>query len=562
MAEETAPSSLEPRPENPVRRRPVQTGVEEVTVYTNRARIVRRGRLTLTGDERELVVEGLPANIEASSVRASGKGTIPVRLLEVRTEHIYTAEAQLPALQELEKELRDMDEQIQAVQDERKALGLQRDFVQNLSEKAVDRYSVSLARRQTELDDTQKLLGFLGQQYLSYATALANAERKSARLHREREAIQFRYEELSGSNLPTELYNVIVAVGVQGAGDFELEVSYLTTGAGWQPLYDVRANAPYSKISLSYLAQVTQNTGEDWNNVRLTLSTAKPGYGALPPKPDPWYIDTVYPQVYAKKARLRLGSGGMAASLEQGKDASLQRIVAQSAVSDDAEYAPKPQVYQAQEESAEAVGEQGVVAFRLEQSVDIPSDGTPHRTTIFNDEYPCRLEYVAMPRLVSYAYLQAVVTNKPDGVTLLPGTANIFRDEVFNGTSPLENIAAGQEFKLSLGIDEGLKLERDLVEREVDKRLLSGQRRTTYAYRLFVTNLRDTEMTLKLTEQLPVSRNETLKVRLTTARPNIQPGEMGVLDWTLMLLPKAKREIYYQFTVEHPADQNVTGLGI
>jgi uncharacterized protein (TIGR02231 family) len=549
--------------ETPTRSRPVQTNVEEVTVYTNRARIVRRGLLSLSGDERELVVEGLPANIEPSSVRASGKGTTPVRLLEVRTEHVYTAEAQSGVLQELEKELRALDEQIQSAADERQSLILQRDFVQNLSEKAVDRYSVSLARRQSELNDAENLLDFLGQQYLGYANNLASADRKIARLHREREAIQRRYDELLMNNTAaTELYNVIVAVNVAGAGDFELEVSYLVAGAGWQPLYDVRANAPYAKISLTYLAQVTQNTGEDWNNITLTLSTAKPGYGALPPKPDPWYIDTVYPQIYAKKGAFRPAKMLMGGALEQSKDAARQRVPMPASVSAD-EYAPEPQpIYQAQEESAETVGEQGVVAFRLEQQVDIPSDGTPHRTTIFSDEYPCRLEYIAMPRLVSYAYLQVVVINKPDGVTLLPGVANIFRDEVFNGTSPLENIAAGQEFKLSLGIDEGLKLERDLVEREVDKRLLSGQRRTTYAYRLFVTNLRETEMTLKLTEQLPVSRNETLKVRLTTSRPNIQPGEMGVLEWTLMLLPKAKREIYYQFTVEHPADQNVSGLGI
>jgi uncharacterized protein (TIGR02231 family) len=74
-------------------------------------------------------------------------------------------------------------------------------------------------------------------------------------------------------------------------------------------------------------------------------------------------------------------------------------------------------------------------------------------------------------------------------VTLLPGKANIFRDNIFVGTTQLENIAPGQEFKLNLGIDEGLKIERDLVERQVDKKLIGNQRRITYSYRLIITNL-------------------------------------------------------------------------
>jgi uncharacterized protein (TIGR02231 family) len=101
-----------------------------------------------------------------------------------------------------------------------------------------------------------------------------------------------------------------------------------------------------------------------------------------------------------------------------------------------------------------------------------------------------------------------------------------------------------------------------LIEREVDKRLLGGQRRITFGYRLVVTNLRDDEASLKLTEQLPISRNEQIKVKLTRSQPQVQPGELGALEWNFALPPKAKREIAYQFTVEHPADLNVTGLGI
>ncbi len=211
---------------------------------------------------------------------------------------------------------------------------------------------------------------------------------------------------------------------------------------------------------------------------------------------------------------------------------------------------------------AEVSNEGSVVTFKLNSGGNIPSDGAPHKTTIFNDDYPSSCDYVAMPRLVSFAYLQAKVKNSANGATLLPGKANIFRDNMFVGTTNLENVAPGQEFKINLGIDEGLKIERDLVERQVDKKLMSSQRRITYGYRLIITNLLNQETYLTLTEQLPVSRNEQIKVRLTRTNPQIQLGEMGILEWELTLPAAEKREIYYQFTVEHPPELTVIGLDI
>jgi uncharacterized protein (TIGR02231 family) len=203
-----------------------------------------------------------------------------------------------------------------------------------------------------------------------------------------------------------------------------------------------------------------------------------------------------------------------------------------------------------------------VVTFKLNGGGNIPSDGAPHKTTIFHDDYPSSCDYVAMPRLVSFAYLQARVKNSANGATLLPGKVNIFRDNMFVGKTKLENIAPGQEFTINLGIDEGLKIERDLFERIVDKKLMSNQRRITYAYRLIITNLLNQETHLTLTEQLPVSRNEKIKVRLTHSHPQIQLGEMGILAWDLTLPAAERREITYQFTVEYPPELTVINLDI
>jgi uncharacterized protein (TIGR02231 family) len=206
--------------------------------------------------------------------------------------------------------------------------------------------------------------------------------------------------------------------------------------------------------------------------------------------------------------------------------------------------------------------EGSVVSFKLSSSGNIPSDRTPHKTTIFNDNFDCNFGYVAMPRLVSFAYLQTTVKNPADGATLLPGKANIFRDNMFVGTTQLANIAPGQEFKVNLGIDEGLKVERELVERQVDKKLIGSNRKITFGYRLVISNLLNQEAKLTLTEQIPKSHHEQIKVNLNRSNPQIQLGEMGILEWVLKLAPQGKQEVYYQFTVEHPPQLNIVGLDI
>jgi uncharacterized protein (TIGR02231 family) len=203
----------------------------------------------------------------------------------------------------------------------------------------------------------------------------------------------------------------------------------------------------------------------------------------------------------------------------------------------------------------------GIVTLGARDKVSVPSDGAVHKTPLFQKDYPCCARYVAIPRLMSLAYLQTTIANPLSGVTLLPGKANIFRDNTFVGTTQLDNIAPGQEFTLNLGIDKGVKIERDLVERQVENR--AGERqRTTYAYRLTVTNLgeRDTELTLL--EQLPVSRNRQVEIHLTHCEPQIRVSELGVLQWSLPLPARSSQELSYQFAVEHPAKLTVVGLDI
>ncbi|WP_392531105.1 mucoidy inhibitor MuiA family protein [Nostoc sp. C117] len=533
-------------------RKTVQSEIVAVTVYADRALVTRRGVVSLTGIEQELVITPVPMTLETESVRVSGTGTVGVRLMGVSSDRLYTTEPVAERVALLTRQIEQLEAEKRHLQAQVDALALQSSFIEGLREKTQEPFSQSLSRKNLSLSETLDFLNFLGSQYSEYAIASGECKSQQQELDKQLQALRTSLQKIQTLH-PQESFSLVVGVDVSGEGEFELEVSYLVNRASWTPLYDLRFSTSSDIVHLSYLAEITQSTDEDWIGANLTLSTAKPGLGTLPPKLEPWYIDTVRPQM----TRQRLSRFAAQPPL-------LPSIAAPAGEENwqEQDEATEDSLIPAETVTAEVSKEGSVVTFKLNSSGNIPSDGAPHKTTIFNDDYPCNFDYVAMPRLVSFAYLQANVKNSPNSATLLPGKANIFRDNVFIGTTGLENIAPGQEFKLNLGIDEGLKIERDLVERLVDKRLISNQRRITYSYRLIITNLLEKQVNLKVTEQLPVSRNEQIKVRLIRSNPQIQLGEMGILEWQLTLASQEKKEIYYQFNVEHPPDLMVVGLDI
>jgi uncharacterized protein (TIGR02231 family) len=536
------------------RQHPIETQITAVTVYTDRALVTRHGKISLTGTENALIVTNLPTTLDPESVRVSGKGSVSVKLQGVTIDRQYTTEPVAERIAHLTAQIDGLGADNRRLQAQIDTLKLQSNFVQGLRDKTQESFSRSLARQQIGLADTQNFLDFIGTKTTEYAFAGEDLRQQQQQIDKQLQSLRLQLEEVE-TPYSQESFEIAIAIAPAGAGDFQLELTYVVDRAHWTPLYDLRVHSSSNTIQLDYLAEIVQTTGEDWSNVSLILSTAKPGLGTLPPKLDPWYIDIPAPMKMRQRKMMARSADALelsAAAPAMVGMASVERI----------EEVPEPIEYAAETVVAEISQQGSVVTFQLGGSGNIPSDGNPHKATIFNANFPCQFEYMAMPRLVSFAYLQATAKNSADGATLLPGKANIFRDDVFVGTSQLEHIAPGQEFKLNLGIDEGIKIDRQLSERQVDKTFLAGNRRISYAYRLKITNLLNRVNHIQINDQIPHSRTEQIKVKILKILPQIQPGELGRLVWELDLPAHGQTEINYQFSIEHPDGVRVQGLDV
>jgi uncharacterized protein (TIGR02231 family) len=315
-------------------------------------------------------------------------------------------------------------------------------------------------------------------------------------------------------------------------------------------LYDLRLveeDGKPASLDLGYLAQISQNTGEDWKDVILSLSTARPALAERVPELDPWYIAPFRPPLPVAPVA---GPQMMRAAMMPAPEAAEARP-AESRLMKEKE----AEVSQAWVDASGAA-----VTYHVPGTVSIPSDRQPHKVTITRFSLPPQLDYVTAPRLVEAVYRRATLTNDSD-YTLMPGQANLFSGEEFLGSTRLELTAPRGEIELYLGVDDRIKVERELKRREVDKRLIGGRRRLVYGYEICLENHLPASAQVSVHDQIPVARHEDIKVHLdsTDPRPN-EVDELGEITWKLTLQPDQEQTIRFDFSVEYPQAMEVTGL--
>ncbi len=530
----------------------LETRITEVTIYSEQARVTRRGKIVLTGKEKELRIAAIPMTLKPESLIAKGSGTMPVRLLGIRTEKILSRQSIENKANHFFRKIQQLEEQKRTCEYQIKVRELQLKFIENISQKNINSFTNSHSEPSIRLNEVSDLFNFIGENYEVVQSAIAHLEKQQQQIERQLSNFQQQLEQLEKTS-PQESFTVIVPIETNEKGEFELEISYLVEQASWTPFYDLQVNINKKIVHLHYLATVRQNTGEDWHNVALTLSTAKPAIGTGLPQLNSWYIDLL-------KIPIQQRVMNQENSSVEYSEKELDILGEFEVLTGNTQRPPVPVTPQSF--TPRVSKESGIVTFVLAENSHIPNDKKSHNITICKNEYTCDFEYIVIPRLVSFSYLQVFLQNTLDGVTLLPGNVNIFRHTTFLGITEIDRVLPGEKFKVNLGIDEGLKIQRDLVERKEEKKSTGNQRIISYAYRVVITNLRNQEILLKLIEQLPVSRHEQLKVRVTMTTPKIQLNEMGLLEWRLTLPPQEKQDLYYQFVVEHPPDLTVIGLDI
>jgi len=200
------------------------------------------------------------------------------------------------------------------------------------------------------------------------------------------------------------------------------------------------------------------------------------------------------------------------------------------------------------------------LVYRIQQPVSIPADGSPQKVTVARIDLEPEIDYVSAPRLIQAVYRRAKIRNQ-SAYTLLPGVVNLFDNDELLGAARLELVPPQGQLELYLGVEDRLRVEREVKRLEVDKRLIGNRRRVTSGFTVELESHLTIRSKITLQDQLPVAGHEEIKVRLEASDPRpTRHSEMNILEWELELEPAEKRVVRFDFSVEYPQNMDLPGM--
>lgn len=514
--------------------------ITSVTVYTNGAQVQRSSSVKLTKGENKFFFKDLPDNIDKDNIQAAVTGGSAILKDVSYVSKEFTIDKN-KEIQELENKIKELESQIEVfnlslarIESEKKFINI---LIQQFSSNEKDKPLVVTPDLWNNLSSLYRNnLEQFDQRWLD----TINQKRKlDEQLVREQKTLK------DLRSLKNQKQNFVqVVLESEEEKNIDLKITYLVQNASWYPVYDVRVDTAASNVNIAYQAMVTQRTGEDWKDVKLSISTAKPNISGVVPYLNPI---TVYkyipspPRMKSVNKKMDMEEATMSFSGGAVKDEENELNILPGSV--------------------ESKG--ASVLFVTSGSYDVPGNNFPVKVTVNHFNLPAEFIYETVPYESSYAYLKAKLKNKTD-YPFLDGSANIFADNHFIAKSYLSFVAPDAEFEISLGIDEAVSIEF-LNEKHADKKeglFTNKKHKIGYEFLAKIKNGRKQKINISMKQSLPKSQDADIQIELL--EPQIKPGitidDSNIITWTFSMEPAEEKKVPLKFNIIYPIDISIGGL--
>jgi len=515
----------------------LQTPPAEVTVYADRARVTRTGAVQLTRGVHEVAFTGLPTSTDAESLTADVTGG--AELLDIQVSVVSAVEAADERVEAIRKQLQVLADKRQDLADDHSAASERLAAVNRARDASAAQLSAQLLVGSGAPAQAQVLRTKLSADDKAAREAVRQASLAMRAVDEQINALQREANNLGST--ATDTLTAVVRVDATRAGLVNIDLTYTVEGASWRPRYDLRGDAGTGDVNLALSAVITQVTGEDWSDVKLSVSSARPGQGTDVPTLDPfWLTQYVPPMAYAAKSRSYAEMAPPAAAMDD-------------AYGGGAPAAPPPPM-----EVAQAVVDTQLAAttFKVAHTEDLPSDGTERKVLLTTVQMDSELRHVCVPRLDLTAYLVGEVTNTAD-FPLLPGEAGVFIGGAYVGEIALGTIPTGETFDVSFGADDRVSVKRVRLETQTGTTPVVGKRATAaWQWRLDISSAHPQPVTVELREQVPLSPSDDIAVawKVDAGSPNTEEEDEGILAFTVKVPARSKASATWSYSVTYPGD--------
>ena len=521
------------------------SAVDAVTVYPDGASVTRVISLDLPAGENSAVLKDFPLTLDPSSLRVEGEAGAKLTIGAIDAKPPRAA----PPVN-----LPELDKRIEALKDERANLQGAIDAAtarRKFAERFADTSPAGIGDKgeARPIAEWRAAFAAVGEEVASADAAIRDAGRKQRELDRE----IARLEQDRAQKPPSKL-EVRIELAAAAATKATLRVTYAVRNARWMPLYDARldtgAKDRKPALELVRRAEITQNTGEDWSNVALAVSTVRTARGGS--APDLKSLVVQYPQIPRPMAAASASDYAMP-SAAPPPDRLRQLRGGKS---------DEPAMEKAAEQQAAADVSGFQVVFKIPGRVSLGASEGAKSLRISSASIAPDLMVRAVPVLNSTAFLEANFKQTEDA-PLLPGRVAIYRDGVFVGRGLMAAAAKDETVRLGFGADDKIKVERAVLKRNEGSAglIVTTSKTDERAFKTTVRNGHDFPIRIAIEDQLPVSENEEIVVEMlpSTTAPtatNLR-DKRGVLEWAFEAKAGEVRDINFAWRIRWPKDKGV-----
>ncbi|WP_162556403.1 DUF4139 domain-containing protein [Proteus faecis] len=506
--------------------------LNQATIFLRGAELNNNVTLNLPAGQSEVVLSNIANNIDPKSLSISIDND-DVIINTINVKKIPIAPSYPSAITVLMEKQKDINKKIEEL---------------NINIKVGDEQIVLLKDQSffgygetQSLEQSSQKFDFISQKMTSILNQQKIAREEIAELTEQLEELN-RQLEINMPVITKEKTQIVLSLGTSKNLTSKMHISYITPDAGWSPAYDIRSQGMDKPILLTYKADVIQNTGLNWDKVKLVLTSTNPSLNITAPTLSPWYL-----ALYNDNAKFRSKSMSM-------------------------EMASAPSPTMMREESHEKQLNKGVTRYvttnnngiNLSHAIALPytlKNSTEPNTLVINQkEVVADYRYLTTPKLVEEVYLQAEVKDW-ENLNLLNGRTNIYYMNSFVGNSYINTNELTELLSIPFGIDKNIQISRINNEKIRKEPIFIG---TTIeqkeSYTIKVRNTYNSPVKVTIYDQLPLSQENNINVTDAVYKDGVLNKDTGEIEWNITLGAKEEKSLPLNYTLSYPKNRQIMGL--
>ncbi len=504
----------------------VSSKIKAVKVYKRNAQISRTANFTSKAGTQEIVLTGISTLIVPSSLQIQFSNSNSV-LLSVKYENNYLqSKVNNKNAEKRQTQLEDLVDQQATITDKRNSLNGMLEILAKNQDLGGGNASFT-PQQVVELSNVYEA------KYLDIQKNLRALEKREQPIKEQISKLSKQLGEMNARfNKPSG--NIILQVSSTSATAVTIDCKYIVNNAGWTPLYDLRSKGITENVQLNYNANIYQNTGVDWEDASIIVSTGNPSQNNNRPILNPLYADFYKDGIYKIKgdpdAKFTQNIGYLA-----GKVAGVQI------------------------EEATVFENQLSIDFNILSKQTILSDGKENLVALKNYDMTTEYIYHTVPKLDKGVFLIARISDWTN-YNLIAGKANIFFEGAFVGTLQINPEVTADSLMISMGLDNSIVIERTPIKEFTSSKFIGSNTKQTFGYDLVVKNKKSVPIKIEILDQIPVSQEKGIQVELEEKGSAEYTSDIGKLLWTLNVPEGQSKKERFIYSVKYPKQSKVTGI--